>query len=348
MVTIRLLRILETSLGAGSFDERQEVPAASSRALRAAPPGCPAGTLFVVSHRRTGKLALVTALAICLAGSPAVSAVAAPSSAQTAADRARVDRAVAKLDAARKRAAGIAARAQQSSAELDRVIEDQQRIRDRLETRAITMYRSGDDGYLAILFTAETFEDFAARWDLLERLSRQDVDDLRALETARTDAERSARSLMKLQAEEAQAVEATAREIAAARKALATSTAALKEYEARIAAAKRAAAAKNSGPPQHLSGTGSWLSGVASHYSRSFTGRGASGARITPYSMMVAHKTLPFHTLIEFEYNGKRAVASVEDRGPFTKGREFDLGPGVVRALGFSGVHPVRYRIIGR
>ena len=64
--------------------------------------------------------------------------------------------------------------------------------------------------------------------------------------------------------------------------------------------------------------------------------------------MMVAHKTLPFHTLIEFMYNGKRCVASVEDRGPFTPGREFDLGPGVVRALGFNGVHPIQYRIIGR
>jgi rare lipoprotein A (peptidoglycan hydrolase) len=64
--------------------------------------------------------------------------------------------------------------------------------------------------------------------------------------------------------------------------------------------------------------------------------------------MMVAHKTLPFHTLIEFEYNGKRAVASVEDRGPQSKDRMFDLGPGVVRVLGFSGVHDVRYRVIGR
>ena len=62
--------------------------------------------------------------------------------------------------------------------------------------------------------------------------------------------------------------------------------------------------------------------------------------------MMVAHKTLPFHTLIEFEYNGKRAVTSVEDRGPSEKSRMFDLGPGVVRVFGFSGVHPVRYRII--
>jgi rare lipoprotein A len=62
--------------------------------------------------------------------------------------------------------------------------------------------------------------------------------------------------------------------------------------------------------------------------------------------MIVAHKTLPFDTLIEFEYNGKRAVARVADRGPFVTGRDFDLGPGVVRVLDFSGVHEVRFRIV--
>jgi rare lipoprotein A (peptidoglycan hydrolase) len=62
----------------------------------------------------------------------------------------------------------------------------------------------------------------------------------------------------------------------------------------------------------------------------------------------VAHETLPFGTLIEFEYNGKRAVARIADRGPHTPGRTFDLGPGVVRVLDFGGVHEVRYRIIAR
>jgi len=64
--------------------------------------------------------------------------------------------------------------------------------------------------------------------------------------------------------------------------------------------------------------------------------------------MMVAHQTLPFHTLVEIEYNGKRCVASVEDRGPYSGNRIFDLGPGVVRALGFNGVHTVRWRVIQR
>jgi hypothetical protein len=300
-----------------------------------------------VSHRRTGKLALVTALAVCLAGLPAVSVVAEPSSVQTSADRARVNRAVARFDAARKRASDTAARVRRTSDELDRVMAEQDAILARIESRAVAIYRAGDAGYLALLFSAQTLDEFTQLWDLSVRMNEQDAEDLVALDAARVKAERSARSLLTLQSEGARAVDATALEVAAARKTLAKSTAALKAYEARLAAARRAAELRND-PPQGISGTGSWLTGVASHYSRNFTGRGASGARITPYSMMVAHKTLPFHTLIEFEYGGRRAVASVEDRGPYTRGRMFDLGPGVVRALDFSGVHAVRYRVIGR
>jgi hypothetical protein len=276
-----------------------------------------------------------------------VSVVAEPSSVQTSVDRARVNRAVARFDAARKRAADTAARARRVSDELDRVMAEQDAILSRIESRAVAIYRTGDAGYLSLLFSAQTLDEFTQLWDLSVRMNEQDAADLIALDAARVKAERTARSLLTLQSEGARAVDATALEVAAARKTLAKSTAALKAYEARIAAARRAAELRND-PPQGISGTGSWLSGVASHYSRNFTGRGASGARITPYSMMVAHKTLPFHTLIEFEYDGRRAVASVEDRGPYTKGRMFDLGPGVVRALNFSGVHPVRYRIIGR
>ncbi len=275
------------------------------------------------------------------------SAVAAPSAAQMAAQQTRVDRAVARFDSAQKRAAGIAARIDRASASLDRVVAQQQRIRVRIASRAVAIYRSGDTGYVSLLFGAQTLESFTSLWELLSRMDAQDADGLRALQAAQAAEEKSAKSLLKLQAQEAQAVDATARELADSRKALATSAAALREFEARVAKAKQAAAqAKKS--VQQRSGTGAWLTGVASHYSKSFSGRGASGAAITPYSMMVAHKTLPFHTLLEIEYNGRRCVASVEDRGPHSAGRVFDLGPGVIRVLGFSGVHPVRWRIIGR
>jgi rare lipoprotein A (peptidoglycan hydrolase) len=123
------------------------------------------------------------------------------------------------------------------------------------------------------------------------------------------------------------------------------------EAEAAAEEAARQAAASapaQDDPTQQLTGSGEWKTAVASHYGRDFTGRGASGAEIGPYSMIVAHRTLQFGTLIEFEYGGKRAVASVQDRGPHVEGREFDLGPGVVRVLDFAGVDDVRYRIISK
>lgn len=271
-------------------------------------------------------------------------ALAAPATSQES-----VDRAVAKLEAARRRSALVDARLKRASAELERVISGQQRARERLNSRALMMYRSGDTTFISLLLGAATFEQFAARWDLLTRMGKQDAKDLRQLETARAKASRSAESLMQLQVEEARAVDEIAGELARARKELAASRAALREYgEKTSSSADRVAEPDKADSPQQQRGSGAWETGVASHYGRSFTGRGADGREIGPYSMIVAHKTLPFGTLIEFEYGGKRAVARVADRGPHTAGRLFDLGPGVVRILDFSGVHEVRYRIIQR
>lgn len=72
----------------------------------------------------------------------------------------------------------------------------------------------------------------------------------------------------------------------------------------------------------------------------------ANGDTLRADSMVVAHKTLPFGTRIQFEYNGHTCVATVADRGPYTAGREFDLGPGTAHALGFDGVDYLRWRIV--
>jgi len=95
-----------------------------------------------------------------------------------------------------------------------------------------------------------------------------------------------------------------------------------------------------------VSGTG-WRSAVASWYGPGFYGNTmASGEILTETSMVVAHRTLPFGTRIEFSYKGRTCVAVVMDRGPFSSGRTFDLGPGTAKALGFSGVGTVQYRIL--
>lgn len=295
-------------------------------------------------------MTVASALTACLLGQLVAPAFAAPSAAQTAADRVRVDRAVARYESARAKAASVSRRLRATSAQLDDVVRRERATQVRLNARAQVMYRSGGADLITVLLGATSFEEFAARWDLLVRMGRDDARDLNRLRRLHAQIERAADSMLELQAQQAELADEIAGELVKAQKDLASSQAALAAYRQRTAPPPTAPrpAARRSDPTQKLQGSGEWKTGVASHYGRNFTGRGASGERIGPYSMIVAHRTLPFGTLIEFEYQGKRAVARVADRGPHVAGREFDLGPGVVRVLNFSGVHKVRYRIIGR
>jgi len=104
----------------------------------------------------------------------------------------------------------------------------------------------------------------------------------------------------------------------------------------------------SSSSSRSTSGSG-WKSARVSWYGPGFYGNTmAGGGKLTPTSMVVAHRTLSFGTKIQFQYNGKTCTATVQDRGPHIAGREFDLGPGTASALGFSGVGTVKYRILGR
>lgn len=92
---------------------------------------------------------------------------------------------------------------------------------------------------------------------------------------------------------------------------------------------------------------GDWLSGRVSWYGPGFYGnKTASGMVLEQNSMIVAHRSLAFGTTIEFSYNGRTCVATVQDRGPRSANLEFDLGPGVRNALGFDGVGTVEYRFL--
>ena len=90
-----------------------------------------------------------------------------------------------------------------------------------------------------------------------------------------------------------------------------------------------------------------WQSAKVSWYGPGFYGNTmAGGGTLEPGSMVVAHRSLPFGTVIEFSYKGATCVAVVADRGPYAGGRVFDLGPGTAGALGFSGVGTVQYRFL--
>lgn len=81
---------------------------------------------------------------------------------------------------------------------------------------------------------------------------------------------------------------------------------------------------------------------TASWYGPGFAGNlTASGQVFDPQAMTAAHKTLPFGTQLEVCYNGCTTV-TVNDRGPYVGGREFDLSAGAAEAIGLAGVGTVQ------
>jgi hypothetical protein len=52
----------------------------------------------------------------------------------------------------------------------------------------------------------------------------------------------------------------------------------------------------------------------------------------------VANRTLPCGTKVVLRYNGRSVTATVDDRGPYVGGRDWDLNQNTASALGFGGV----------
>lgn len=68
--------------------------------------------------------------------------------------------------------------------------------------------------------------------------------------------------------------------------------------------------------------------GVATYYHNKFNGRKtASGEVFNNNKLTAAHRTYPFGTILKVTnpINGKSVVVKVNDRGPFTKGKDLDL-----------------------
>jgi rare lipoprotein A len=90
-------------------------------------------------------------------------------------------------------------------------------------------------------------------------------------------------------------------------------------------------------------------SGVASIYSTESGSGTASGQKLNPNALTAAHKSLPFGTKVRVtnHRNGKTVVVTINDRGPFVRGRIIDLTPAGARALGFSGLTNVTVEVDG-
>jgi rare lipoprotein A len=79
------------------------------------------------------------------------------------------------------------------------------------------------------------------------------------------------------------------------------------------------------------------FSGMASYYGNESGSRTASGQRFNQSAMTCAHRSLPFGTKLRVTHGGQSVVVTVNDRGPFVRGRVLDLSTGAARAIGLTG-----------
>jgi rare lipoprotein A len=88
--------------------------------------------------------------------------------------------------------------------------------------------------------------------------------------------------------------------------------------------------------------------GKASYYGGK--GRTASGGHVG--HLTAAHRSLPFGTKLRVTnlHNKKSVVVTVNDRGPFVRGRIVDVSTGAAGVLGMkgAGVAPVRVELVSR
>jgi rare lipoprotein A len=90
---------------------------------------------------------------------------------------------------------------------------------------------------------------------------------------------------------------------------------------------------------------------VASWYGMKFEGRlTSSGERFDRTKLTAAHKTLPLGSLVRLTApsTGRSVVVRINDRGPWLKGRDFDLSEAAARELGIhdKGVAKVEMALL--
>ncbi|WKA28999.1 septal ring lytic transglycosylase RlpA family protein [Bradyrhizobium roseum] len=79
------------------------------------------------------------------------------------------------------------------------------------------------------------------------------------------------------------------------------------------------------------------FAGKASYYGNESGNKTASGQRFNQNAMTAAHRSLPFGTKLRVTHRGQSVVVTVNDRGPFIRGRVLDLSKGAARAIGLTG-----------
>ena len=118
-----------------------------------------------------------------------------------------------------------------------------------------------------------------------------------------------------------------------------------------VAPAPAPAAAPSAAAPAKAS-SGDASEGKVAHYGRKFNGRKtASGERFNSGAMTMAHKTLPFGTLVKVTNlkNNRSVVVRVNDRGPSTPDRVGDLTTAAGKKIRMmrSGVVDAKLEVVG-
>ena len=90
------------------------------------------------------------------------------------------------------------------------------------------------------------------------------------------------------------------------------------------------------------------FSGMASFYGNESGSKTASGQRFNQNAMTCAPRSLPFGTKLRVTHGGNSVVVTVNDRGPFVRGRILDLSTAAARAVGLTsaGVGRVTVEVI--
>jgi rare lipoprotein A len=83
-------------------------------------------------------------------------------------------------------------------------------------------------------------------------------------------------------------------------------------------------------------GVGRSFAGMASFYGNEAGSRTASGQRFNQGAMTAAHRSLPFGTKLRVTHAGRSVVVTINDRGPFIRGRVLDLSKGAASAIGLT------------
>jgi rare lipoprotein A len=84
------------------------------------------------------------------------------------------------------------------------------------------------------------------------------------------------------------------------------------------------------------SGSGRSFSGMASFYGNESGSKTASGQRFNQNALTCAHRSLPFGTKLRVTHGSRSVVVTVNDRGPFIRGRVLDLSTAAAREVGLT------------